>query len=84
VVEVSKRTITRTFMGSLVAFAAGLILLLGTGGLAYTQGIFLMEGPDVVGVRPTPFGWWMVALAAFAGMVVLAAMVAQLLPGSER
>jgi hypothetical protein len=77
VVEVSKRTVTRTFVGSLVALAAGLVLLVGASSLAYTQGSFIMDGPDVVGVRSTPFGWSMVALAAVAVLTMLGALVAQ-------
>jgi hypothetical protein len=77
VVEVSKRTITRTFIASLVALAAGLVLLVGAGGLAYARGSFIMDGPDVVGVRSTPFGWSLVALAALGVLVILAAVVAQ-------
>ena len=73
----SKRTITRTFIGSLVALAAGLVLLIGAGGLAYAQGSFVMDGPDVVGVRSTPFGWSMVALAALGVVTMLGAIVAQ-------
>ena len=73
----SKRTITRTFVGSLVALAAGLVLLFGAGGLAYAQGSFIMDGPDVVGVRSTPFGWSMVALAALGVVTMLGALVAQ-------
>jgi hypothetical protein len=77
VVEVSKRTTTRTFVGSLVALAAGFVLLVVAGGLAYAQGSFVMDGPDVVGVRSTPFGWAMVALAGLAVLVMVGAMVAQ-------
>src|SRR4029453_15968649 len=50
-----KRTITRVFGGTLVALAAGLILTLVAGGLAYANGRFIMDGPDVVGLRSTPF-----------------------------
>ena len=73
----SKRTITRTFVGSLIALAAGLVLLIGAGGPAYAQGSFIMDGPDVVGVRSTPFGWAMVALAALSVVTMLGAMIAQ-------
>ena len=73
----SKRTITQTFVGSLVALAAGLVLLIGAGGLAYAQDGFIMDGADVVGVRSTPFGWAMVALAALGVVTMLGAMIAQ-------
>ena len=77
VVEVSKRTVTRTFVSSVVAFAAGLVLLVVSGGVAYARGGFIMDGPDVVGVQSTPFGWSMVALAVLAVLTMVGAMVAQ-------
>jgi hypothetical protein len=77
VVEVSKRTITRTFLGSLVALAAGLVLLLGAGSVLYLGDGFVMDGPDVVGLKSTPFAWSMAAVAAFAVLVMLGAAAAQ-------
>ena len=73
----SKRTITRTFVWSLIALPAGFVLLVVAGSLAYAQGSFVMNGPDVVGVRSTPFGWAMVALAALGVLVLLGAMGGQ-------
>jgi hypothetical protein len=49
----SKSAITRTFIGSLVALVGGLFLLIGAGGLAYANDDFIMNGPDVVGIRST-------------------------------
>jgi hypothetical protein len=77
VVEVSKRTITRTFIASVVAFAAGFVLLIVAGGLGYARGGFVMDGPDVVGVEPTPLGWATVALAVLAILTMVGAMVGQ-------
>lgn len=74
----SKRTITRVFAGSLAALAAGLVLLFVAGALAYRNGTFIMDGPDVVGVRSTPFGWSMLALAGLAVLTMFAALVGQL------
>src|SRR5512133_3009674 len=73
----SKSTITRTFVGSLVALAAGLVLLVVAGGLAYANGNFVMDGPDVVGVRSTPGGWALILLAVVGLLAVLGAVVAQ-------
>jgi hypothetical protein len=76
--NMSKRTITRVFAGSLAALAAGLVLLFVAGALAYQNGTFIMDGPDVVGVRSTPFGWSMLALAGLAVLTMFAALVGQL------
>ena len=73
----SKRMIARVFGGSLVALAAALILLLAAGGIAYANGSFIMDGPDVIGVTSTPFTWSMIALAGLAVLTMFGALVAQ-------
>lgn len=73
----SKSTITKLFIGSLIGLAGGLILLVIAGALAYANGSFVMSGPDVVGVRSTPFGWVMLALAGVALLVVIGATITQ-------
>jgi preprotein translocase subunit Sss1 len=73
----TKHTITRLFIGSLIAIAGGLVLLGVTGGAAYANGYFVMDGPDVVGIRTTPLGWVLIGLAALAGLALLAAVIAQ-------
>ena len=72
-----KRTVTRIFVAGLVAMAGSLVLLFTAGGLAYANNVFVMDGPDVVGVRGTPFGWWMLGLAAVAALTLIGALIAQ-------
>lgn len=74
----TRSRIATVFWGSLLAAIAGLVMLVVTGGLAYASDSFTMDGPDVVGIRATPFGWTMVLLAVIALLVVLAAAVGQL------
>ena len=73
----TKHAITRLFIGSWLAVAAGLVLFGVAGGLAWADGAFVMNGPDVTGVKSTPFAWAMIALAIVAGLVVVGALVAQ-------
>ena len=73
----TKTMIRKLFVGSLVALAGALILLTGAGALAYANGSFKMRGPDVVGIRATPFGWVMIGLAVVALLVLIAAAVTQ-------
>jgi hypothetical protein len=75
--DVSKRTITRVFGGSLAAIAAGLVLLVVAGALAYAQDSFIMDGPDVVGIESDPFGWFLIGLAALAILVMVGGLVGQ-------
>jgi hypothetical protein len=74
---VSKSTVTRTFLGSLVAFAGGLVLLGIAAGVAYANGAFVMQGPDVVGVQSIPGGWALVLLAVVGGVAMIGAVVGQ-------
>jgi hypothetical protein len=74
---VDKRLITRLFVGSWVAIAGGVVLLLVAGGLAYANDAFVMDGPDVVGVRSTPWGWVLIALAALGALIVIGAAIVQ-------
>ena len=74
----TKARITTTFLVSLLALAAGFVMLVVTGGLAYASDVVEMDGPDVVGVKSTLFGWTMITLAATAVLVMLAAAVGQL------
>jgi hypothetical protein len=74
---VTKTKIRTVFWASLLALAAGLVMLAVTGGLVYGSGNFEMDGPDVVGIRSTPFVWAMIALAAASVLVVLAAAIGQ-------
>jgi hypothetical protein len=76
-VMMAKATIGRLFWGSLVAFAGALVLLAAAGGLALANGSLVRDGPDVTGIRETPFGWVMAGLAGVAILVMLAAAVTQ-------
>jgi len=74
---VSKTTIKKLFVGSLVALAGGLVLLAVAGTLAYANGNFVKDGPDVAGIHATAFGWVMIGLAAVAILVLIAAAITQ-------
>ena len=73
----AKTTIRSLFAGSLVAFGGALVLLVVAGGLALANGSLVRDGPDVTGVRATPFGWVMAGLAGVAVLMMLAAAVTQ-------
>ncbi len=72
----SKNDIVRLFMGSVVAVVAGCVLgfiaiVAGHGG-----GAFAMDGPDVVGIQPTPFALAIVALLVVALVILVAGAIA--------
>ena len=71
----TKPTITRLFLGSIVAAIAGGILTLLAIYLAFVNGVLIMEGPDVVGVAPGAVGWTSLALAVIGGLAVLGGFI---------
>jgi hypothetical protein len=73
----SRRVISRLFVGSLIAIVGALVLLGVTVALAVGSSSLVMDGPDVVGVG-TAFGWGLVASAAAAALILVAGAVAQL------
>jgi hypothetical protein len=72
---VSKATVTRLFLGSVVAAIAGAILAIAAVWIAYADGAFVMSGPDVIGVQSTPLAWTIVGLAVVAALAVIAGCV---------
>lgn len=73
----SKPTITRLFVGSLIAFVGGLVLFCAAAILAIASSSLVMNGPDVTGLQPTTFAWSMVAVAAVAVLVMVGAAIGQ-------
>lgn len=72
-----RATIVRLFAGSVIAMAAAIVLFIVAGALALGNDVFVMDGPDVVGIKAGLFGWTMLGLAAVAVLVMLAAVAAQ-------
>ena len=66
----SKGTVTRLFVGSVVAIVAGILLGLTAVIAAFANGVFVMSGPDVAGLNSSPFAWTMAMLAVVAGLAV--------------
>ena len=74
----SKATISRLFIGSMVTVVAGVILAIAAVTVAFANGVFIMDGPDVVGVRGTGLAWTMVGIGIVAGLVVMGGFVGAL------
>ncbi len=71
----SKPTITALFLGSVVAVIAGAILAFAAVWIAYANGAFIMDGPDVIGVQSTPGAWTILGLAIVAALAVIAGLI---------
>jgi hypothetical protein len=76
--EMSKAVITRLFVGGLVAMLAGLLVGLFAILAAFSTSELIMNGPDVTGIRATPFAWSMVAIAIVACLAMMGGAVAGL------
>jgi hypothetical protein len=73
----SKATVVKVFVGSVIAVIAGLLLAFAAVWVGYANGVFVMHGPGVVGVEATPFVWAMVGL----GLVAMLAMIGGFIGG---
>ena len=66
----SKATVTRLFIGSLIAALAGAILVVIAVSLAYANGVFQMAGSDVVGVQGSPLAWSLLGIGVVGGLAI--------------
>jgi hypothetical protein len=71
----TKATVTRLFIGSLLAVGAGAIVAIFAVGLAIANDVLVMNGPDVVGVQGTPLAWALLGLAIVGGLVIAGGLV---------
>jgi MFS family permease len=67
----SKATITRLFIGSVIAVVAGAVVMLAAIWIAYATDSFVMTGPDVTGIHSTGLAWTMVGLGVVSILALL-------------
>lgn len=71
----SKATIVRVFVGSAIAVIAGLLLAFTAIWIGYANGVFVMQGHDVVGIETTPFAWTVLGLAVVAALAMIGGFI---------
>ena len=74
----SKATVTRLFIGSLIAIAAGAVLAIAGVWLAVANNVFVMVGSDIVGIQGGALAWTTVGLGAIGGVAIVGALIAGL------
>jgi hypothetical protein len=74
----SKATVTRLFVGGIVAVAAGIALVLAAVWVAFAGNVFVMDGPDVVGLKSGTFSWTMILLGLVGVLAVTGGAIAGL------
>ncbi len=71
----NKATVTRLFLGSVVAVVAGAILAFAAVWIGYASGAFQMSGPDVVGIQSMPYAWAIVGIGILAVLVMIGGFI---------
>jgi len=75
----TKATVTKIFLAGVLAAIAGGIVVLVTGGIAYTNDVFVMNGQDVVGLRPGPLTWTLLGVGLLGALTMAAGAIAGLI-----
>ena len=71
----SKATVTRLFIGSVIAATAGAIVAILAVWLAIANGVFQMSGPDVVGIQGGALSWALIGLGIVGGLAIMGALI---------
>jgi len=71
----SKTTVTRLFIGSLIAAGAGAIVAVTAVWLALDNGVFVMNGPDIVALQGSVLSWTLIGLGIVGGLAVMGGLL---------
>lgn len=71
----SKATVTRLFIGSIIAAGAGAIITIIAVGLALANDVFIMNGPEVVGVEGSALALSLLGLGIAGGLAIVGGMI---------
>ncbi len=71
----SKATVTRLFIGSLIAVAAGAILGVAAVWLAIANDVFVMAGPDIVGIHASALSWSLLGLGIVTSVAIAGGLI---------
>ena len=73
----TKSTVARLFVGSLIAIVGGIVMVAIGLVAGYAGGAFVMSGPDVQGIHGTPFAWSMVGVAILGVIAIIGGGIGQ-------
>lgn len=74
----AKATVTKLFVGGIVAVVAGVLVSLFAVLAAWSGNVLIMNGPDVTGVQQTPFTATMIGLFVLGIVAIIGGAVAGL------
>jgi len=72
----TRLAIVRLFWGSIIGLVTGFVLMGITVGLAISNDVFVMNGPDVTGIKSGVLSWTLLGLMGLAILLLLFAAVA--------
>jgi MFS family permease len=75
---VSKTTVTRLFIGSIIAVIAGAILAVAAVAVAIASDVFIMSGNDITGVRSSGLAWSLIGLWIVGGLAIAGGLISGL------
>jgi hypothetical protein len=67
----TKATVTRLFIGSLIAAAAGAIIAIAAVWLAIENAVFVLNGQDLVGIQGSALAWVLIGAGIAGGLAVV-------------
>lgn len=71
----SKATVSRIFIGSLISVGAGAIAAVIAVWIAIANGVFVMDGPDVVGIQASALAWILLGIGIVGGIAMLGGLI---------
>jgi hypothetical protein len=71
-----KATVTRLFLGSLIAFGAGAVVAIFAIALAMANNVFVMDGNNIAAIQGGALGWGLVGLAILGGLAAAGGVIA--------
>ncbi len=71
----SKATVTKLFIGGVIAVIAGTIVAIAAIWVAIANDVFVMNGPDIVAIRGSVLAWSTLGVALAGGLAFSAGLV---------
>jgi len=72
----SKASVTRIFIGGGIAIIAGAIVAIASVWVAIANDVFVMSGPDIVGLQGGAVAWSLLGTSVLGGIVILGGLIA--------
>ena len=66
-----KSTVTRLFLGALIAAAAGVVVIIAAVSVAFANGVFVMEGTRVVDIQETGLAIGLLGFTIIGALAVI-------------